>query len=132
MNSDTHKRPFGRPSIEAANSLAPSHSRLVRDLVLVIDPRKTPLPRTPKHTVVRSAAWRQFISEIEEAYMAIEDDEALGDGGHALKPEDLPRFVKETVDGVMSVQRLREDQDLFLQGCDRPVISLSYLFKSSR
>jgi hypothetical protein len=95
--------------------MAPSHSRLVRNMVIIIDPRITPLPRTPKHTVIRSAAWRLFASEIEQLYADIEDDRA----GELLEVSKVSEFVSGVVHEVMGITKIHEDYDLFSQGCDR-------------
>lgn len=89
----------------------------MRDLTIVIDPRTMPLPRTAKHTIIRPTAWRQFASEIEQVYAAIENDDALGQA--LLSPDNVRGFVRETVNRLMDVPVVHEDRDLFVQGCDR-------------
>lgn len=85
-------------------------------MVIIIDPRTKPLPRTPKHTVIRSAAWRLYASEIEQLYTSIESGEAIGE---LLDPNNVSEFVSRVVHQVMGAPALLESYDLFSQGCDR-------------
>jgi hypothetical protein len=57
-----------------------------------------------------------FASEIEQVYAAVEDDQAAGE---LMEPGQVSDFVLKTMCRVMGVSTLREDDDLFLQGCDR-------------
>jgi AMP-binding enzyme len=66
--------------------------------------------------VQRSAAWRLFASEIEQLHADTEDDKA---GGDVLEVCKVSEFVSGVVHQVMGTTKIREDYDLFLQGCDR-------------
>jgi long-subunit acyl-CoA synthetase (AMP-forming) len=51
--------------VEDANRVAPTFSRIFKEMILVASPSK-PLPRTAKGTVVRKAAIALYESEIDE------------------------------------------------------------------
>ncbi|KAG6878149.1 hypothetical protein C0993_011567 [Termitomyces sp. T159_Od127] len=51
------------PTIEEANSIAPGHSRIFKEMILITSKEK-PLPITPKGTVARKAAIKLYEEEI--------------------------------------------------------------------
>jgi hypothetical protein len=55
---------FCRPTIDEANKVAPSFSRIFKELILVTHKDK-PLPRAGKGTVMRKAALKEYHDEIE-------------------------------------------------------------------
>ncbi|KAG9126234.1 hypothetical protein FRC07_004314 [Ceratobasidium sp. 392] len=64
------------PYVEQANRISPTHSRLARDAIILVDP-SLPLPRTPKGTVSRSAALKAYAKEIDDMYAALEKDSGV-------------------------------------------------------
>lgn len=117
------------PSIREANIFAPSHSRLTRDLVLVIDPRVNALPRTPKGQLARVKAIELFSDAIEALYDHDNDhhplpvDDKLQSYKHILDPstnlvfDSVLATVREIVNTIMD-STPHPQQDLFNQGCD--------------
>jgi hypothetical protein len=51
--------------VEEANKIAPAFSRIFKEMILVVDPKK-PLPRVGKGTVARKAALALYNSEIDQ------------------------------------------------------------------
>ncbi|KAG0151602.1 hypothetical protein CROQUDRAFT_712790 [Cronartium quercuum f. sp. fusiforme G11] len=113
------------PSIREANIFAPSHSRLTRDLVLVIDPRVNALPRTPKGQLARVKAIELFSDAIEALYEndPLPVDDKLQSYKHLLDPsrnlvlDSVLATVREIVNTIMD-STPHPQQDLFNQGCD--------------
>ncbi|KZO93859.1 acetyl-CoA synthetase-like protein [Calocera viscosa TUFC12733] len=117
--------------IEKANAMAPQHSRIFKELVLVVDPERKPLARTAKGTVFRTRALQQYAAEIDALYTAAEQP-STGTIRWADPPEvwDEPAvhsFVARVVNGIMRPQlrngvpgpgRIEPSRDLFEQGCD--------------
>lgn len=54
-----------RPAIEEANRIAPSFSRIFKEMILIVNPEK-PLPRVGKGTVAKKAALALYETEINE------------------------------------------------------------------
>ncbi|KEP48049.1 putative acetyl-CoA synthetase-like protein [Rhizoctonia solani 123E] len=108
------------PFIERANQTSPSHSRLDKQTVIIVDPARS-LPRTPKGTVPRSAALKLYAHDIEEMYLELEKDTSAVEG---VEPPQSWTSTKDVEDWISkSVQSLlgREVDvtgDLFQQGMD--------------
>lgn len=51
--------------MEEANRVAPAFSRIFKEMILVVDPKR-PLPRVGKGTVARKAALALYDSEIDK------------------------------------------------------------------
>lgn len=60
------------PHVEKANALAPSHSRIYKEMIVVASAGK-PLPKTPKGSVRTGVAFKEYSEEIEEAYRRFDD-----------------------------------------------------------
>ncbi|KAK7464323.1 hypothetical protein VKT23_006491 [Stygiomarasmius scandens] len=118
------------PVIERANALAPQHSRIFKELILITDPeKKGPLPRTPKGDVQRKKAEEMYESEIKALYEEVESKvqeewarPPLPEEG-GWKEEGIRAFVGRVVKGTVGSQggEAREvdpERDLFAQGCD--------------
>ena len=54
-----------RPYIEQANEDAPTFARIFREMVLLTDPAKPPLPRATKGNIVRKHALEMYADAIE-------------------------------------------------------------------
>ncbi|KAH9813208.1 hypothetical protein DFH28DRAFT_897152 [Melampsora americana] len=112
-------------SIEEVNRFAPTHSRLTRELILITDPRITPLPKTTKGQVARVKTLELFSNQIEEIYSSQFNGSFKMDGDHhglvaengVMKFENVLRCVKGIIEEVLN-WKVDEDKDLFLQGCD--------------
>lgn len=55
--------------MEEANKVAPAFSRVFKEMILVVDPKK-PLPRVGKGTVAGKAALVLYDTEIDKLYVA--------------------------------------------------------------
>jgi hypothetical protein len=119
---------FFRPTIERVNAYAPTHSRLFKDFIIVIDPQKQPFPRTAKGTIPRNRCLRMFDDRIRELYDRVTKDPTAGfdalDDAPVLKQVDetaVKNYVRDSVTRVMRPTggEVESDKDLFVQGCDR-------------
>ncbi|KDQ23277.1 hypothetical protein PLEOSDRAFT_1068285 [Pleurotus ostreatus PC15] len=105
------------PTIEEANKIAPSHSRIFKQMVLVSSPAK-PFEFTAKGTPRRHIIIDAYANEIGAAYdqleEASEEDIPLPD----LSSEgDCLSFVRTVVANVMR-RTPADDDDIFQNGCD--------------
>ncbi|KAH9825153.1 hypothetical protein DFH28DRAFT_1077558 [Melampsora americana] len=111
------------PSIVEANNFGPTHSRLTRDLIIIIDPRATPLPRTSKGQLSRSKVIQMFETQIEAKYSS---DHSLANSPSCdvtLSSQDIliGKSVRNCVEKIVSLVLdgdIDAEQDLFAQGCD--------------
>ncbi|KAF4573087.1 putative NRPS-like protein biosynthetic cluster [Pleurotus pulmonarius] len=60
------------PSVEVANSVNPTHSRIWKEMLLVVSP-DTALPRTDKGSLKRKLVLELYKDQIDELYAAVED-----------------------------------------------------------
>ncbi|EGG05935.1 uncharacterized protein MELLADRAFT_107156 [Melampsora larici-populina 98AG31] len=112
------------PSIVEANNFGPSHSRLTRDLIMIIDPRVTPLPRTSKGQLSRPKVTDMFQAEIEAKYsndQPLDSNSAFLDV--SLNPQEIMigKSVRNCVEHIVSLVLdgdIDPEEDLFSQGCD--------------
>ncbi|KIK64035.1 hypothetical protein GYMLUDRAFT_195812 [Collybiopsis luxurians FD-317 M1] len=65
------------PVIDEANRLAPSYSRIYKEMIL-ITPSNKPLPRAPKGTILRKAAYQVYEKEIDQIYESVESNAGSG------------------------------------------------------
>lgn len=56
---------WDRPAIEEGNKIAPSFSRIFKEMILIVNPDK-PLPRVGKGTVAKKAALTLYEAEINK------------------------------------------------------------------
>ncbi|KAG8734982.1 hypothetical protein FRC10_011138 [Ceratobasidium sp. 414] len=108
------------PYVELANHVSPTHSRLARDAIILVDPSR-PLPRTPKGTVSRSAALRVYAKEVDDMYAALEKDVGVDTAiGTPQSWKDLA-LVREWVGkcvGHILARDIATGGDFFQQGMD--------------
>ncbi|EGG00565.1 uncharacterized protein MELLADRAFT_93195 [Melampsora larici-populina 98AG31] len=108
-------------SIEEVNRFAPSHSRLIKELILITDPRHQPLPKTNKGQVSRVKTLEMFSQQIEEIYHQLLNgslEKSIGEDENGVVGfENLLEWVTEGVREVLGWE-VEVDQDLFGQGCD--------------
>lgn len=105
------------PSVEAANRIAPQHSRIFKEMIIVADPSK-PFEFTPKGTPRRQAVLDAYASEIDAAYEAVTESSQI----HLAAPSEWSQgsaltFVRQAVDKVL-LAPVKDDDDLFQSGCD--------------
>ncbi|KAF8749968.1 Male sterility protein [Rhizoctonia solani] len=108
------------PFVERANQTSPTHSRLEKQTIILVDPAR-PLPRTPKGTIPRSAALKLYASDIEEMYLDLEKDSSTTDG---IQPpqswdstEDIEAWISRGVQNLLG-REVNVAGDLFQQGMD--------------
>ncbi|KZO93861.1 acetyl-CoA synthetase-like protein [Calocera viscosa TUFC12733] len=114
------------PDIEKANAFAPQHSRIFKEFILVTDPKKKGILRTPKGSLARNASLQQLSDEIDALYAAAEQPTKAEYAQPPTSWNDaaLHSFVVRLVNGVLreneGYQRASIDEslDLFQQGCD--------------
>ncbi|KAF5361117.1 hypothetical protein D9758_009087 [Tetrapyrgos nigripes] len=105
------------PTIEKANSYAPSHSRIFKEMIVVADPAK-PFELTPKGTLRRPRILQAYEAEIEKTY----EDFKASTQEHITAPQTWSLFeclelVRCTIKGVMNVD-INDTDDIFQKGCD--------------
>ena len=90
-------------------------------MIVVADPSR-PFQFTPKGTPRRSFCLREYAEEIDAVYENIERPSygdiplpASWDG------QSLSLYVRRVVEEAMKMSDIRDDEDLFQQGCDRYV-----------
>lgn len=109
-----------RPSVELANTYAPSHSRLFKQMIIITSLSK-PMPMTAKGSIQKSSVVKLYQDEIEATYNSLE----------ANSTADVPapkEWTKEaTLDFVRAVvikvleEEIPDDADIFTHGGDRYV-----------
>ncbi|KAF8054252.1 putative aminoadipate reductase [Lyophyllum atratum] len=105
--------------MEEANKVAPTFSRIFKEMILVTH-REKPLPRTGKGTVMRKMALRAYDDEIEALYATVEQS---AKGEDVVPPvsweaEDVKTWLIEQVADIHSGKTFLTSGDLFDQGFD--------------
>ncbi|KAK0190676.1 hypothetical protein F5146DRAFT_1137503 [Armillaria mellea] len=104
-------------TIKKINQIAPQHSRLFKEMIIVTKPGR-PLAYTAKNTLRRQAALNDYNAEIETLYETVEDRARSG----ILPPLEWSdtstlEFVRNVV--LQTLPRpVLDNQDLFQHGCD--------------
>ncbi|KAJ4490659.1 acetyl-CoA synthetase-like protein [Lentinula aciculospora] len=107
------------PVIEEANRIAPSFSRVFKEMILVTSSDK-PLPRVGKGTVAKKAALTLYETEINELYDAVESNS----GGDSIEPprswkaSDLQPWLIDQISDILLTESPAVTADLFEQGFD--------------
>ena len=122
VNTEEERRNFLDrlwPKIEKANDYGPSHGRLSRGLVMFTKADK-PMPRTPKHNVIRNATYGAYAEEIDALYAAQEchswEKEDLNSADDPLSKSSLRRLVGQV--SRLNMATLKDDDNLFAAGLD--------------
>ena len=108
-----------RASVEKMNAYAPAHSRIFKEMIIVNDPNK-PLEYTAKGTPRRQVSLASYTEEIDALYLRVEQSSQMD-----IPPprdwslEATTIYVRDLVKGVMKVAEFKDDEDLFVEGCDR-------------
>lgn len=98
-------------TIEEANRLLPSHSRLIKEMILVADPHK-PITKTDKGTIRVADTLALYSDEIEAAYTELEST-------RAIVPKQANSTLRDQIrEAVYRVAQrdIRDDEDVFLAG----------------
>ncbi|EJD40551.1 acetyl-CoA synthetase-like protein [Auricularia subglabra TFB-10046 SS5] len=106
------------PTVVKMNEFAPSHSRLVKEMILVASPSKPFMINATKNTAVRSAVVSEYEREIEAAYEEFEraSEPAFPPPESWQLHHTLP-FVRELARGSLP-DVTGDDDDFFNFGCD--------------
>ncbi|KAG8784498.1 hypothetical protein FRC12_018624 [Ceratobasidium sp. 428] len=108
------------PHVEHANHISPTHSRLARNAIILIDPSR-PLPRTPKGSVSRSAALKAYEKEIDDMYAALDKHSdvtaAIGTPSSWSETTPIQDWLRKCVGSVLG-REVSVGGDLFQQGMD--------------
>ncbi|KAG8683147.1 hypothetical protein FRC09_016263, partial [Ceratobasidium sp. 395] len=108
------------PHVEHANHISPTHSRLARDAIILIDPSR-PLPRTPKGSVSRSAALKAYEKEIDDMYAALDKHSdvtaAIGTPSSWREATPIQEWLRKCVGNILG-REVSVGGDLFQQGMD--------------
>ncbi|KAJ7853342.1 hypothetical protein B0H14DRAFT_2758642 [Mycena olivaceomarginata] len=105
------------PTVEQANRIAPTHSRIFKEMILVASLSK-PIEVTAKGTPRRQAVLEIYAQEIARIYSAVEDSFQK----NLVAPIDFDifsslEFVRKVVGEVMP-ELPADDADIFQHGCD--------------
>ncbi|KAF9078805.1 hypothetical protein BDP27DRAFT_1310201 [Rhodocollybia butyracea] len=122
VNNDAEVSKFRNliwPVVEEANRIAPAFSRIFKEMILVVDPKK-PLPRVGKGTVARKAALALYDSEIDKLYETVDSNT----GGNSVEPPeswkavDLHPWLVDQISDILSTEAPPATADLFDHGFD--------------
>ncbi|KAJ3925541.1 MAG: putative aminoadipate reductase [Lentinula lateritia] len=107
------------PAIEEGNKIAPSFSRIFKEMILIVNPDK-PLPRVGKGTVAKKAALTLYEAEINKLYDAVESNS----GGDSIElprswnASDIESWLIHQISDILSTEAPSVTADLFEQGVD--------------
>ncbi|KZS89154.1 acetyl-CoA synthetase-like protein [Sistotremastrum niveocremeum HHB9708] len=105
------------PTVVAMNQEVPSHSRLVRELILVADPDR-PFAFTDKRTVRGKTTLALYKKEIDAAYKNLEGSESPEwEIPRTFDAQSIQTFIATVVRSVLA-REVNETEDLFAQGMD--------------
>ncbi|KAI0343217.1 acetyl-CoA synthetase-like protein [Trametopsis cervina] len=105
------------PTVEKANDIAPQHSRIFKEMIMVASPDK-PFTYTAKSTPRRHAIINEYEEEINSLYVEVEETTTAGEGFPTSW--DLPSvtaFIRTIIQKVVAPQ-IKDSEDFFLVGCD--------------
>lgn len=88
-------------------------------MILVAYPHK-PFQYTAKNTPRRQAIIRDYETEIDAAYRAVDETtQTSASYPKEWTSDSVLLFVREVVGNVLQTQRLDDGEDIFQNGCDR-------------
>ncbi|KAH9935954.1 acetyl-CoA synthetase-like protein [Epithele typhae] len=106
------------PSVERANTFAPSHSRLFKEMIIMARPDK-PFQLTAKGTPRRQVCIDEYAEEIEQAYKRVEESSQVDVVPPAVWAQDTTlEYVRTLVHRVMDNSGLKDTDDFFQSGAD--------------
>ncbi|EKM49937.1 uncharacterized protein PHACADRAFT_213717 [Phanerochaete carnosa HHB-10118-sp] len=104
-------------TVEAANHIAPQHSRIFKEMIVVSSPGK-PFTYTAKNTARRQAILKDYEPEVEALYQAIEETtQAELPPPESWDLDSTIEFVRTVVNRVLNVP-VGDADDIFRKGCD--------------
>ncbi|KAF2113570.1 hypothetical protein BDV96DRAFT_601064 [Lophiotrema nucula] len=104
--------------IEKANTEAPGHGRITRDMVLTASKEK-PFDRSPKGTIIRISTGEKYEKEIAELY-----EQGVSKNLQHIKlsspysPASIVRFVEQIVVSAFPGNSIGREDDLYVLGLD--------------
>ncbi|TFK39396.1 acetyl-CoA synthetase-like protein [Crucibulum laeve] len=105
------------PTIQRANSFAPQHSRLFKEMIIVATPSK-PFQYTAKNTTRRHATIIEYQSKIDALYQSVEassqDDVIIP----VIWDDTTTRIFARSVVLKVLTRKVEDDDDVFQHGCD--------------
>lgn len=107
------------PVVLEANSRAPTHSRLLREMIEVL-PYGTDVPLAPKLTIIRPACYRKFADIIDAVYERFEQG-TTGPKRVITDQEEMETYLIQVVTKVLGPKapaELKPSTDLFAYGVD--------------
>ncbi|KAI8996240.1 acetyl-CoA synthetase-like protein [Trametes punicea] len=106
------------PTVERANKIAPSHSRIFKEMITVTKPGK-PFQYTAKGTPRRHVSLADYAEEIDELYARVEESSQVGvPPPSSWTGEAVLEYVRSVVKKVLRSSNVGDEDDLFQQGCD--------------
>ena len=102
------------PGIETAQQANDAFAKLSRDMVVIL-PHGIDYPRTDKGSVIRQAFYRNFASEIEQAYSSANSKSS---GARDLTKAELKEFIRGLVAEAAGDAPFDDDTDFFALGFD--------------
>ncbi|KAG5723894.1 Linear gramicidin synthase subunit D [Termitomyces sp. T112] len=104
-------------TIEEANSIAPAHSRIFKEMILFTTKGK-PLPRTAKGSVMRKAVLKNYEKEMNALYENL--DAVVGESSFPVSwsVADIEAWLLEQASDLGSGRTISPVVDLFEQGFD--------------
>lgn len=106
------------PAIEQANSEAPTHSRLLPEMIEFL-PYGTHIPVATKMSILRPACYAKFKDLIDDIYTRFERGSEVDKV--TLNKDDLEDFILESIQKALGPTKgrgLTKDVDLFAFGVD--------------
>ncbi|KAH9834865.1 uncharacterized protein C8Q71DRAFT_797672 [Rhodofomes roseus] len=105
------------PTVVKMNTYAPQHSRVFKEMIIVANPAK-PFTYTPKGTVRRAAAIKEYDDEINALYELVDASSQSSVASPASWDVAVTtEFVRKTVAQIMK-NCPQDGDDLFQHGCD--------------
>ncbi|KAF8510926.1 hypothetical protein BU17DRAFT_55015 [Hysterangium stoloniferum] len=106
------------PSVEEANALSPSHSKIFKEMIIVSHPER-PLEVTTKLTPRRSVILTTYKNEISAAYIAASISKYSICVPSTWSPHQIIILVRSVVHAVMARSTpINDDDDIFENGGD--------------
>ncbi|KAG6907803.1 putative NRPS-like protein biosynthetic cluster [Tephrocybe rancida] len=105
------------PTIEEANDVAPAHSRIFKEMILIASKEK-PLPRAGKGTILRKAAVKVYEEDINAIYDNVEAIVANSSSPTSWSVADVEAWIIEQANDIISGSTVVPTTDLFQQGFD--------------
>jgi hypothetical protein len=102
--------------LEPMNKEGQEHTKISKDMIVVMNPPDPPLQKSSKGTIMRGVVEKRFKEYIENAYSG--NPESSSDTS-LIPEEDIEAEVQGIIDGVLArKEKLSADSDFYLSGID--------------